>query len=113
MKRGEIWVANLNPNRGSEVGKIRPVLILQNNALTESGFPTIVVLPLTSQVRKDVSTLRISITARDDLREDCQIMIDQPRSLDRKRIGNGPLTQLTRVELDAVEKSLVAVLGMM
>ena len=35
MKRGEIWVANLNPNRGAEVGKIRPVLILQNNRSEE------------------------------------------------------------------------------
>ena len=113
MKRGEVWVANLNPNRGTEVGKIRPVLILQNNALTDNGFPTVVVLPMTTQVRKDVSTLRISIAAREALREDCQIMIDQPRSVDRKRIGEGPLTQLKTAELEAVEKSLMAVLGMM
>lgn len=113
MKRGEVWVANLNPNRRSEVGKIRPVLILQNNALSDNGFPTVVVLPMTTQVRKDVATLRISIAARDALREDRQIMIDQPRSVDRKRIGEGPLTQLKTVELQAVEKSLMAVLGML
>ena len=113
MKRGEIWVANLNPNRGTEVGKIRPVMILQNTVLTDNGFPTIVVLPMTTQVRKDVSTLRITIPARDELRENCQIMVDQPRSIDRKRISEGPLTRLNSTELEAVEKSLMAMLGMM
>jgi mRNA interferase MazF len=113
MKRGEVWVANLNSNRGSEVEKIRPVLVLQNNVLTDCGFPTVVVLPMTTQVRKDISTLRISVAARDKLQEDCQIMIDQPRTLDRKRIGQGPLTRLTHSEMEATEKSLMAVLGMM
>lgn len=113
MKRGEVWVANLNPNRGSEVGKIRPVLILQNDVLTDADFPTIVVAPLTTQVRKDVSTLRITIAARDKLQEDCQVMIDQPRSLDRRRIGQGPLTRLSPGEMEAAERSLLAVLGML
>lgn len=112
MKRGEIWVANLNPNRGAEVGKIRPVLILQNNALINAGFPTVVVLPLTTQVRRDVSTLRITLTNRDDLQQDCQIMVDQPRTLDRRRLGQGPLTRLTTEEMAAVEKSLSAVMGL-
>ena len=31
MKRGEVWVANLNPTRGREVGKIRPVLVIQGD----------------------------------------------------------------------------------
>lgn len=112
MKRGDIWVANLNPNRGAEVGKIRPVLILQDDALIDAGFPTVVVLPLTTQVRPDVATLRVTLKARDRLQQDCQIMIDQPRTLDRRRIGQGPLTRLTRAESQAVERSLLAVMGM-
>ena len=111
MKRGEIWVANLNPNRGAEIGKIRPVVILQNDALTEAGFPTVIVLPLTTQVQRDIATLRITIAARDRLEQDCQIMVDQPRTLDRRRIGHGPLTRLTSEEITALEKSLLAVVG--
>ena len=112
MQRGEVWVANLNPNRGAEVGKIRPVLILQSDALNQAGFPTVLVLPLTSQVRPDVATLRITIASRDRLEQDCQIMVDQPRTLDRRRLGEGPLTRLSREELDRVERSLLAVVGM-
>lgn len=112
MRRGEIWIGNLNPNRGAEAGKIRPVLVIQEDALTAAGFETIVVLPLTSQVRKGFEKLRITIAARDKLQSDCQIMVDQPRSLDRRRFGEGPLTVLSEQEMAAVEKSLLAVLGM-
>ncbi len=32
-ERSEIWLANLNPGRGTEPGKMRPVLIVQSQAL--------------------------------------------------------------------------------
>jgi mRNA interferase MazF len=113
MKRGEIWVANLNPNRGAEVGKIRLVLVLQADFLTDQGEPTIIVLPLTSQVRPSKEPLHITIPARDRLAQTCQVMPEQPRTLDRNRLGDGPLTRLTPDEMKSVEKSLLAVLGLL
>ena len=111
MKRGEVWVGNLNPNRGAETGKIRPVLIVQADFLTEAGSETVVVLPLTTQVRPAKEPLHITIVARDRLRETCQVMTEQPRTLDRRRLADGPLTTLTAGEMAKVEKSLLAVLG--
>ena len=35
VKRGEIWLANLNPTRGSEQAGIRPVLIFQNDVVSK------------------------------------------------------------------------------
>jgi len=113
MRRGEIWVGNLNPNRGSEIGKIRPVLILQADFLTEQGEPTIVVLPLTTQVRKAKEPLHITVPARDRLLQTCQVVPEQPRTLDRSRLADGPLTRLTPQELSAVEKSFKAVTGLL
>jgi mRNA interferase MazF len=112
MKRGEVWTANLNPSRGREIGKIRPVLILQADDLIEAGMPMVVVLPLTTQIYPEFKLWRISIPARDRLKEDCQVVVDQPRALDRARLGDGPLTILTRSELEAIERSLRLVLGM-
>ena len=112
MKRGEIWVANLNPSRGREVGKIRPVLIIQANELIDADSPMIVVLPLTMQVRTEFKLLRVTIPARDRLKQTCQVILDQPRALDRARLGEGPLTRLTRNEMDAVERGLKVTLGM-
>ncbi len=112
MRRGEIWVANLNPNRGAEVGKIRPVLIIQADFLIAQGEPTVIVLPLTTQVRKSKEPLHVAIPAREDLQQACQIMPEQPRTLDRRRLVKGPLTRLTVAEMTAVEKSFSAVVGM-
>jgi mRNA interferase MazF len=112
MRRGEIWVANLNPARGREVGKIRPVLVIQAEELTAIGTPMVVVLPLTTQVYTDFTKWRITIPARGRLLKDCQVVVDQPRALDRARFGEGPLAALTPEEMSAVERSLKAVLGM-
>ena len=42
IHRGEVWTANLNPNKGGEIGKVRPVLVLQATALTQAGLATII-----------------------------------------------------------------------
>lgn len=112
MKRGEVWVANLSPPRGREVGKIRPVLVVQGNELIDAGAPMIIVLPLTSQVRPEFKLWRVTIPARDRLQQTCQVVIDQPRALDRTRFGEGPLTTLTQDEIDIVERGLRVALGM-
>lgn len=111
IRRGQVWVANLNPNRGREVGKVRPVLVIQGNWLSEAQTGTVVVLPLTSDVRPDAEPLRPTIRARDALRLDSQVIVDQPRTLDRQRLGEGPLTELKDSEMQNVERTLLAVLG--
>jgi mRNA interferase MazF len=112
MQRGEIWVGNLNPNRGAEVGKIRPVLIVQADFLTAADEPAIIVLPLTTQVRLEKEPLHVTIQARDKLLQTCQVVPEQPRTLDRRRLVDGPLTRLRPDEMLAVERSLTAVLGL-
>lgn len=113
MQRGEVWVANLNPNKGTEIGKIRPVVILQENRLIAAGLGTIIVVPLTSQLRQGLEPLRVALRARDRLTHDCHVMVEQIRAIDRMRIGDGPLTKLTVEEMSYLEKSLRGVLGML
>ena len=71
-----------------------------------------IVLPLTSDVSADAEPLRVTIRARDRLRMDSQVTVDQPRTLDRRRLGDGPLTELSGKEMARVEESLLAALGM-
>ncbi len=111
VRRGQVWTANLNPNRGHEVGKIRPVLVVQGDWLSDAQSRTVIVLPLTSDVRREAEPLRVTIRARDNLRLDSQVVVDQPRTLDRRRLGNGPLTELSRDERARFEECLLAVLG--
>ena len=111
VRRGQIWVGNLNPNRGKEVGKVRPVLVIQADWLSEAQSHTVVVLPLSAEIRPEAEPLRIIVRARDGLRADSQILIDQPRTLDRERMGDGPLATLSPEEMARVEKSLLTVIG--
>ena len=112
MRRGEVWLGNLNPNRGREAGKVRPVLILQADFLLAAGEPAVIVLPLTTQVRQSKEPLHVTIGARDRLHDTCQVMTEQPRTLDGRRLIDGPLTKLTREEMSAVEKSFRMVTGL-
>ena len=112
MRRGEIWLGNLNPNRRREAGKIRPVLVLQADFLLAAGEPTVIVLPLTTQVRESKEPLHVTVSARDRLHAACQVMTEQPRTLDRARLLDGPLAQLTADEMAAVERSFKAVTGL-
>lgn len=111
-RRGEIWTPNLNPSRGRVIGKIRAVLIVQADELIDADTPMVMVLPLTTHVYPEFRLWRVTVPARDRLRDECQVVVDQPRSLDRTRIGDGPPTVLTPVELATVERSLRVVLGM-
>lgn len=112
MRRGEIWTANLNPTRGTEIGKIRPVIIIQADWLTEAGSDTVLVIPLTTQHRETLDALRVTILARDQLRETCYTVAEKARALDRSRFGIGPLTVATEEELAALEQQLKGIMGM-
>jgi len=112
IRRGEVWVARLNPNQGAEVGKVRPVVVIQADLLTQAGVPTVVVVPLTTQMRRGAELLRVLIPARDRLLHDCYAMAEQPRALDQARLGEGPLTCLLPEELLKPERALRAVLGL-
>jgi mRNA interferase MazF len=110
VRRGEVWVGNLNPARGKETGKVRPVLVIQANVYTDAGARTVVTLPLSSR-SFDGNPLHVPLPARERLLQDSVILAEQPRTLDRDRFGAAPLARLRPDEMEAVEKALLAVLG--
>ena len=92
--RGEIWLANLNPSHGTEPGKTRPVLVIQAQGLLNAGHPSTVVIPLTTNVVDDAEPLRVRVPASGRLRKDSDLLIDQLRAIDNRRLVRGPLTRL-------------------
>ncbi|HUW97359.1 MAG TPA: type II toxin-antitoxin system PemK/MazF family toxin [Acidiferrobacter sp.] len=87
-------------------------LILQADALIAIGTPMVVILPLTAQVYPDYNVWRISVRAKGRLLIDCQVVVNQPRALDRERFGGGPLTTLSEEEMANVERAFLGVCGM-
>lgn len=91
LKQGEIWLANLNPGRGSEPGKTRPVLIVQGQALLDAEHPSTLVIPLTTNLIEDAEPLRLRVAAQGKLKHDSDLLVDQLRAIDNRRLTEGPL----------------------
>ncbi len=51
IKRGNIYLAALDPTLGSEINKTRPVIIISNDINNELGN-TVTIIPLTSSAEK-------------------------------------------------------------
>jgi mRNA interferase MazF len=103
VKRGSVYLANFNPAKGTEPGKIRPCLVMQSDLLNEAGHPSTTVLPLTTQLIDDAAPLRYRLKAREQLRANSDIMVDQVRTIDNRRITDELLAVLTDKELVEVE----------
>lgn len=112
FKRGGIYLANFNPSKGTEPGKIRPCVVMQSDLLNEAEHPSTTVLPLTTQLIDNAAPLRYRIAARDRLKKDSDVMLDQTRTVDNRRITSDLLTVLTKGEISEVEAFWRIVLGL-
>ena len=103
---GEIWLINLNPiKKNNEMGKIRPAIVLQNNELIENGYPTTIVIPLSTVLIDDAEPIRFRIKKRDYLKQDSDAVITQIRSIDNSRFIK-KIAKLTQGEIIQIKKQL-------
>ncbi len=87
IKRFEIWIADLNPQIVTEPGKTRPVLVVQTNLLNKLPHPSTIICPITTNTQKESEILRVHIKkGTSNLNENCDVMIDQVRAIDNKRL---------------------------
>jgi mRNA interferase MazF len=86
VKQFEVWIADLNPSIGTEPGKVRPVVIVQTDLLN-NHHPSSIICPLTTNVINDTEILRVHVKKGScGLEENCDIMMDQVRAIDNKRL---------------------------
>jgi mRNA interferase MazF len=87
VKQFEVWIADLNPQIGTEPGKTRPVMIIQTNLLNKIPHPSTIVCPLTTNIENEADILRVHLKkGMANLSENCDVMIDQIRAIDNKRL---------------------------
>ena len=89
IKQFEIWIADLNPQIGTEPGKTRPVLVVQTDLLNKTSHPSTIICPITTNIKKGSNILRIHLKKdMANVNQNCDIMIDQIRAIDNKRLLN-------------------------
>ena len=105
MRRGEIWLAVLDPTVGSEIQKTRPCVIISPQEMLDY-LRTAIVAPMTTASRP--APYRIPVTFR---KKTGLILLDQIRTLDKtrlvKRLGVAPertLTDLLRTLQEVFEQ---------
>ena len=102
-KRGEVWLVNWNPARGSEQAGKRPVLVIQNDIGNEKA-PTTIVVAISSSVR--IYPMNVEVKPPDGgLDRPSIIKTSQILTVARQRLGKR-LGRLSRVRMDDVDKAI-------
>lgn len=108
--RGEIYLANLNPFKGSEQGGTRPVVVLQND---DGNFycPTLIVAPITSQFKKINQPTHCSFDHVKGLNYPSMVSLEQIKTIDKMRVKSY-LGKLSREQMKVVDEAIHKSLGL-
>jgi len=105
IRRGVLYLADLDPRSGTEPGKTRPVLVIQTDLLNVAAHPSTWILPCTTRLAGE-NLLRVVLPRGiAGNRQECEVMIDQSRAIDNRRLVRA-LQPLPAVLLKEVAEKL-------
>jgi len=85
MKQGEIWLADLNPTKGSEQKGVRPVIIISGNLLNDHAN-VLMICPLTSPIKNYHGNLILEPNAINGLSSTSEALTLHIRSVSKNRL---------------------------
>ena len=97
----------MNPAKGTLVGKVRPVVIIQTDLLNDI-HPSLIVCPLTTNINKEIKLLRVHV-GKKYLEAESDILVDQITAIDKKRLLRR-LGKLNQVQVELLRSNLKIVL---
>jgi mRNA interferase MazF len=103
----DIWLADLNPSRGTEPGRTRPVVVIQTDLLNNTHLSTLV-CPISTNILPDVDILRVHLN-KNQLDKLSDILVDQIRAIDNKQLLY-KLGELTKEQREKLKVNLRIVL---
>ena len=109
IRRGEIYIADLDPVIGSEQGGERPVLVIQNN-VGNTYSPTVIVLAITSRYQKKKNMPTHIPIESSDLAMSSIVLVEQVRTIDKTRLIHY-IGRASKESMEAVDKALKISIG--
>ncbi|MFQ5471201.1 MAG: type II toxin-antitoxin system PemK/MazF family toxin [Gammaproteobacteria bacterium] len=110
IRRGEVWLANLNPTRGSEQAGTRPVIIFQNDLINQFTT-TLLTIPLTTNLRRAALPSCVRIAKGDGgIKSDSVALCHQLRVLDKTRLQR-KLGSVSQQTIDEIESCVLFTVG--
>ncbi len=104
IKRGDIFVADLDPVIGSEQGGERPVLIIQND-IGNRYSPTVVVAAITSRINKKTALPTHTMLTDNTLPEESMVLLEQIRTIDKRRLKS-KIGMVLEDDMKSIEQAL-------
>ena len=105
----DIWLADLNPSRGTEPGKTRPVVIVQTDLLNDAHLSTLI-CPITTNIKSEIELLRVHLN-KGQLDKQSDVLVDQVRAIDNLRLLKR-LGKLTKDQQKKLKQNLKIVLDL-
>ena len=112
VKRGEIYYAALDPVVGSETGKTRPVLIVQNNVGNQYSPTTIVAVITEYSEKKATYPICVVIGKDSGMKKNSIVNLSQIRTLDKSRLAGSKLATLPDELMEKVDMALKSSLAL-
>lgn len=102
LTRGGIYLARLDPAKGEEIGKIRPIIILNSQVILNDIPPIIFICPLSSQSQPEFRHLHIELEVRDNLKVTSYALVEHCRSITINRVIHPRIAQTSSIELNTI-----------
>lgn len=106
VKRGEIYFAALDPVVGSETGKTRPVLIVQNDVGNQYSPTTIVAVITEYSEKKATYPICVAIGKNSGMKKNSIVNLSQIRTLDKNRLTGSKIATLSDELMEKVDIAL-------
>ncbi len=111
VKRGDIWLVNLDPTVGHEIKKSRPAVIIQND-LGNKYSPITIIAPITSQNIDKTYPIEVILDKKNSgLEKNSKVLLNQIRAIDKRRLIK-KLGRVDYISMNKVNDSLKISLGL-
>lgn len=87
-------------------------MIIQCQDLLDAEHPSTLIIPLTTNLIENAVPLRFRILAEEKLKQDSDLLIDQLRAIDNKRLVDGPLLTCSPSTMKQVDSCVAEIVGL-
>lgn len=108
--RGQVYYMDLGERIGSEQSGMRPVVIVQND-IGNRNSPTVIAVPISSQIKKEEMPTHISLRRGCGLDEDSIALCEQVDTIDKQRLLDY-LGHVSTLELRRIDRALAISVGL-
>lgn len=112
LNKYEIWIADLDPQFGTEPGKKRPVVVVQSDLINHAESFSTIICPITSKLNPESKLLRVHLLESIyPFLKNSDILVDQLRAIDNRRFVN-KIGELAGKEARLLDRNLKIVLDL-